>query len=534
MSGKMRQPSIDVDAEIAFSVVSNASSGPEMRLTEQEKQWLFDNSKKLKGTECVLEMKTKFKKSVSAATVSRYKAMTELKSEVIGRPQLLSTQMENSLLTAVRRLRLEAHAVDASLVAAAARGMIERNRRGSTTSSGGCQIVSTAWACKWLKSHGFRFRAPMTDRTVSAEQIMQEGTRFFAELREIGQENQYAKENVYNMDEFFVRFEESGNTWEQVAAGEKKNIAVRQPKQGFTCSVCTAANGDIVLMQFVYKGTPRVYVEGYADNENVLQCCNVESHFQTAATFKEWNDRFMKLANKRKTDPSQQILLIIDQARQHVPQAAEGLRVVKVPPAQTHIFQPADQFIIANVKKKAEEEFKRWIAVLFEQDNVDDAVKAMNAQSVPLQRRRRVEFVVRGAEALGPRSVIKSWNVTGIPNCLWNDAHETVFDKYAGLLENSLEGLVVDMEIEEVEEADKPTQPKSNRGRPKLSDEERVKRAREKIAEEERNAELKKMPLKQRRLAESARGTRDITAMFASARGRTAPQTQVVDDSQVE
>jgi hypothetical protein len=68
-----------------------------------------------------------------------------------------------------------------------------------------------------------------------------------------------------------------------------------------------------------------------------------------------------------------------------------------------------------------------------------------------------------------------------------------------------------------VEEADKPTQPKSNRGRPKLSEEERVKRAREKNAEEERNAELKKMPLKQRRLAESARGTRDITAMFARA-----------------
>jgi hypothetical protein len=35
-------------------------------------------------------------------------------------------------------------------------------------------------------------------------------------------------------------------------------------------------------------------------------------------------------------------------------------------------------------------------------------------------------------------------------------------------------------------------------------------------------------------LAESAHGTRDITAMFASARGRAAPQPQVVDDTQVE
>jgi hypothetical protein len=182
-------------------------------------------------------------------------------------------------------------------------------------------------------------------------------------------------------------------------AGGKKNIALRQPKQWFTCSGCTAANGDILLMQLVHKGTPRVYVEGYADKEKALRCCNAESHFETAATFKEWNDRFMEAGQQKEVGPK-------SASTADYRAGAPTQAVVKVPPAQTHIFQPADQFIITNVKTKAEEEFKRRIAVWFKQDNVDD--KAMNAQSVPLQRRRRVEFVVRGAKALGPASAIKS------------------------------------------------------------------------------------------------------------------------------
>jgi hypothetical protein len=121
----MRQAIIDVDAEFVYSSLSAAKIEiSETRLTDEERRWLMVHSKSMKGTDCILQMKSKFNKVVSAATVSRYKKMTELNAEGPGRPQLLSPEEDSSLLSAVKRLRLDAHAVDASLVAAAARGLI--------------------------------------------------------------------------------------------------------------------------------------------------------------------------------------------------------------------------------------------------------------------------------------------------------------------------------------------------------------------------------------------------------------------------
>jgi hypothetical protein len=111
---------------------------------------------------------------------------------------------------------------------------------------------------------------------------MREGTQFFCQLKAMAQETTFSRRNVYNMDEFFLGFKEFGNTWEHMAAVEKKKK---------------------------------------------LQC------------------------------------------------------------AKTSKDSPA-----LNIKNKASKAFEEWVAVLLQNEEMEDAVKTMNAKSAPLRvcsRRRR-------------------------------------------------------------------------------------------------------------------------------------------------
>ncbi len=451
-------------------------------MSEEEAQWLFAESKKnLSHRVIALAFFQRFEKDVSPATISRYRSMEEFSLEKGGRNEIIDAAVEKDLLQVFHRIRSTGTCVDSGLVCAIASGLTERRFKGSTHMSGGVLLFSPSWAQKWMHKHDINVRKPTTDRTVPNDVIVADGRAFYAELEK---HREVDPRDTYNMDEFFCTFDSSQKhwTWEHCPRGEKKNIVVREARAGFTCSVTTAASGEVVLIQFIHKGTHRVHVEGLEDMPNVLQCSREGSHFQNESTFAEWCAKFKAIAEARRRSPTDRILLLLDIATQHGEAAKllPGIDIVKIPPKQTHVFQPADQYVIACLKGRAKKLFSAWIATQFRDCDLETAIAEVNTTSVPVTRKRKVHFICQAAEELGKASVVKSWEKTGIPRALWQTpSAEVLYDLYVQAKE--LLGPVQLHDEEPASEPDTPAAPVqekvgAKRGRPKLNEEEKESR----------------------------------------------------------
>ena len=512
----------DVEALVTFGarIATETLQARETRLTEEEALFLFNRSKVTSGVICILDMKTRFDKTVSASTVSRYKTMLAFRFDTPGRPPLLSPEMSAKLDCVLRRLRERSYPICAAFVVAVATGLLERNAPGITVSSGGPIKLSIAWAQDWLTANKYKYRAATTDRTVSPKQIVDSGNKLFSDLQELQAVHLFERSDVYNVDEFFMRFEEASRTWEVVNDG-RQNIAIKSSKMGFTCSVTSSSDGSLVLLQLIYKGTSRIFVPGIDDDrQDVLQCSNAETHFQTGASWAEWKKRFLDIAKKR--SPGRKILLCLDQARQHSPIDDDSVVTMHLPAAQTHVFQPADMYIISNIKNEAAKYYNSIVVELFTRHEVSDAVQGITASSVTWNRERCAKALVHAFDELGRDSVLKSWNVTGIVGALFNEVHETQFDIYKEILAASgdVECDVVPVPLAEIDQADQPQDARPpedqsrKRGRPPMSAEERTKRAKEHMDKVAADKKLKSLPLAQRRLAESAKHMRPLTGFL--------------------
>ena len=241
------------------------------------------------------------------------------------------------------------------------------------------------------------------------------------------------------MDEFFLKLGGDGGgtktrwTWERAGA---VNVAIRDQRVGVTSSVTTAASGDAVLLQFIYRGTERLFSKhvDVDDRVDVLQCARADSHFQNAATFAAWLERFIRVVDTRR-ERGEPALLLLDAAAQHEGAAARlaaaNILFVPVPPKQTHVFQAADQFVIANLKSAASGLYKNWASLLFARNDVLGAATAITTNSVTTCRARKVEFVAAAFRGLGGESIVRSWQRTGVVRALFNEPYpHVVYDTH--------------------------------------------------------------------------------------------------------
>ena len=140
-------------------------------------------------------------------------------------------------------------------------------------------------------------------------------------------------------------------TWERIETGQKRSIAIQNRKGGFTCNILTNAAGDIKLLQFIFQGTSRMFVD-IPESDRILQCARTGSHYQDSSTWTEFLERFLRIVRierQKNGDPDATAVLIIDGATQHLHTAAaiesKNCKCIQIPAKMTHVFQPADQFV---------------------------------------------------------------------------------------------------------------------------------------------------------------------------------------------
>eukprot|EP00760_Papus_ankaliazontas_P007209 PhM_4_TR13305/c0_g1_i1/m.77158 len=91
-----------------------------------------------------------------------------------------------------------------------------------------------------------------------------------------------------------------------------------------------------------------------------------------------------------------------------------GFTIVKVPKKQTHIFQPADQYIIANIKELACQAWGNYVEDTFAKQDVDEAVQEISVTSLPVVRGLKLGFLIQAIERCTSATVLASWERCGI------------------------------------------------------------------------------------------------------------------------
>ena len=207
-SAEKMQRTIDVSIEKAAVELKN--QGPVQRavLTHDEMLWLYNNTRgDVKNKIVAVRFCAKFRKEIAPSTISKYKCMKVAPvGAKRGRDPLLTEEEEAKLLQAFIRIRSISVAVRARTTACVARGIAERSRKG-ISSVAGCKF-STAWATDWMKRNGIRRAAATTDRTQSAAAITAAGISFYEKLQ---RHADVPRRNVYNVDEFVVKYEPARN-----------------------------------------------------------------------------------------------------------------------------------------------------------------------------------------------------------------------------------------------------------------------------------------------------------------------------------
>ena len=318
---------------------------------------------------------------------------------------ILPKAFEEEVLAAFTATRNQGEEVQAPLVCACARGIMKKHLLGLTLAKeGGKYVFSDNWGrCFLLRHHASVFGATTT-RCNSAEDIVNASSKYYTEIRSVGS----SLENTYNMDEFFCLLRGSTRRWTWHFKRDRACVPIRDQRLGFTSSVLTAASGQMLLLQMIWKGkTDRSEAEPEKLHPRIMQQHREKTHFQNAKTFEVWFQNFVEIADMRRRDLTEPVCLILDAAHQHVFDGMDdiclehNIHIVQVPPGLTHAFQPADQYVIAGLKAKSRAAWNEYVEELYSRFPVDSVIAMLYSSSAKIVRSKKYDFMAFAIDELG-------------------------------------------------------------------------------------------------------------------------------------
>lgn len=385
-----------------------------------------------------------------------------------GAPRLLLEAELKEVMAAFQDLRKAGTAVCSRVFAAIARGVAYRHRpelqsalSGGASAGGRTALFSLSWARAEMRRQGLRVRRATTSRTVPASVIAASGPGFYSEIRATS----CSKALLFNYDEFFVQLEpgQKGWTWARTATLDS-GVAIRQDRLGFTAGILSAAEGRVHSVHLLWRGkTERAHAEPDHRLETTLvwqdHTGSTSSHFQTAETFERWVRRFESVVQEVRDGAEPETApacLLLDVAPQHGPVSPkEGLAitVVKIPPKQTHVFQPADSLIIACLKQRINTAWAEWIQSCFQSGQ---GVQQVLSGSARERRDRMYVYMHQAVKSLGG-SVARSWARCGILREVYGEptAEPVSYDSFCRIAELAGDAPIP---VDDIEEEDAPEQ----------------------------------------------------------------------------
>jgi hypothetical protein len=321
--------------------------------------------------------------------------------------QVLSAAEEKTLSRWVTRLTRTGFPASPAL----AIEMAEEIRRGRVQLSRASAPSSPPIGQKWLS----RFKARMPDiagiwtrqiDTARFKATNYEGVkRWFDAVTEVWIDNQYAPENVYNMDEsgFAVGASQSSRALVNIReASSWKQIGSRQ--EWITAIECVSAAGAAIapLLIFKAKHTNTGWIPAQTPQD--WRFSTSSSGWTSDSHGYEWLTTVFEPLTKP-TDPTSRRLLIMDGHSSHITANAiafcmrNSIDLLILPPHCSHILQPLDVGVFAPLKR----------ALAFE----TDATLRLDTGRIP--RVEWVEMYIRARrKALTSHIILSGWRGAGL------------------------------------------------------------------------------------------------------------------------
>jgi hypothetical protein len=280
------------------------------------------------------------------------------------------TEDEEKILVA--RLRIyEARCVrlDPRIPCIIGESLLRRERPKDYLATRGTNVhmFTTKWGRDFLKKNDFRRRAATGDRSVPPAEIVAQGNLFYQALK--ARDKCTSPHLIYNMDELCCFLDESERRWTYINKNSRQ-VHIKKNRIAFTCSVLTNMAGEALLLQVIFKGSTRNCLPNFdactefdavQKSKLLLQHSgHKNTHYQNNNTFKTWCSHLSQIDKKLRREHNigddVESLCFLDHATQHDTDFLQNefkIPVEKIPRKCTHVFQPADQEIIPELKNKA-------------------------------------------------------------------------------------------------------------------------------------------------------------------------------------
>eukprot|EP01063_Lacrimia_lanifica_P036991 TRINITY_DN7481_c0_g1_i3.p2 TRINITY_DN7481_c0_g1~~TRINITY_DN7481_c0_g1_i3.p2 ORF type:complete len:131 (-),score=12.79 TRINITY_DN7481_c0_g1_i3:794-1186(-) len=118
-------------------------------------------------------------------------------------------------------------------------------------------------------------------------------------------------------------------------------------------------------------------------------------------------------------------VIVVDAAPQHALTAetaemreSANIYVRQIPPKMTHCFQPADHFVIRNLKVQMNKAWRTYVSQCVATLRGDDALNHLFTSSLYLLKKVKYHIISRALGVDSKNSVVASWRQTGIPHAV--------------------------------------------------------------------------------------------------------------------
>lgn len=321
--------------------------------------------------------------------------IAELPPKKRGRPLLLGREMEEQLQLYLKKIRDQGGVVTASVVVAAARGIVMAVDQRQLTEFGGHIKLSREWAYYLLGRMKFVKRKATTAKSKYTPKDFEAVKQaFLDDVVAVVTMEDIPPELVLNWDQTGIHLVPA-STWTMDREGSRRvEISGASDKRQITAVFCGSLIGDFLPLQLIYKGkSPRCHPHFQFPCD--WHVTHSPKHWSTEQTMLDYITNiivpYIEAKREVMEDPEQAALVIMDNFKGQVTPAinelleANNIHVCLLPPNTTDLLQPMDVAVNKPAKDFLKRKFEHWYSaeVMSQLQGVSD-VESANIQPVNL------------------------------------------------------------------------------------------------------------------------------------------------------
>ena len=289
-----------------------------------------------------------------------------------GRPVLLGEHVDKQVQLCLKKIREQGGVITASVVVAAARGILMATNKSLLVEFGGHLSLSRHWAYHLLNRMKFVRRKATTSKSkYKPADFAEVKERFLADVVAVVTMEEIPPELILNWDQTGIHLVPVF-PWTMDQAGSKRvEITGISSKQQITAVFCGSLVGDFLPVQLIYQGKmPRCHSP--FDFQDGWHVTHSPRHWSTEETMVQYIEEIILPYVQRQRDAledtSTAALVIIDNFKGQITDSihnlleANNIHVVLLPANTTDLLQPMDISVNKPAKDFLKRKFEQWYA----------------------------------------------------------------------------------------------------------------------------------------------------------------------------